>query len=62
MLQGVVVAPGAIKVSAATQDRAVSEVEPQIVRLITLLTLPSTRGDSLLVAELSKVLCIPGKK
>ena len=45
VFDGVVVAAATVPELASTQDGAVGEVEPEVLRHLTLLTLPATRGD-----------------
>ena len=45
VFDGVVVAAAAVPELASTQDGAVSEVEPQVLCQLTLLTLPAAGGD-----------------
>ena len=47
VFDGVIVASAAVPELASTQDGAVGEVEPEVLRHLTLLTLPAARGDLL---------------
>ena len=58
VIDGVVVAAAAIPELAAAQDGAVSEVKPQVVGEIALLTLPARRRDAACL-KLKQLLCVP---
>jgi len=59
MLHGVIIASAAVKVASATQYRAVSQVQPQVLPQLTLLTLPATRRHLPAVAQLQQVSGMP---
>jgi len=55
MLNSMVIASRTIVEPAATQERPISEIQPKILREVTLLTLPATWRDFLSIIQLKEV-------
>jgi hypothetical protein len=62
MLNSMVIASRTIIEPAATQDRPISEIQPKILREVTLLTLPATWRNFLSIIQLREVFSMPVHK
>jgi hypothetical protein len=62
MLNSMVIATRAIIELAATQDRSIGEVQPEILCKVALLTCPSRGGNLLSIIQLKQVLSMSENK